>query len=451
MTVNDTADDETHLHSPPPTVPESNAFTIRVDGEELPAHETPVAAYALFDFEGSVDVVIECARGIDDPVVRPLSRGIDPDVTGETLRFSLDRPAKVSVEPDDDRRGPLFLFARRPDTEVPDPADEDVRFFAASEVHHPAVIEPAPGETIYIEGGAVVRGRIDARDADGVGLRGRGVLDGSDLGGCGDSMVRLLRCESARLDGVTVLNGHDPDGWTVVPIECDDLHVRDLNVIGWSDNDDGLDVVGCQDVTIEDYFARTKDDPLVVKATAKASPEGEAAGRRDVRDVRVENATVWNAEWGNALEIGFETVTDEISGVVFTECDVIHAERENWGAGGTFTIHNGDRAHVHDVTYDDVRIEDAPGKLIDQKVLESRYSVDEERGRITDVRFRDIAVVDGPFPPSIMQGYDAEHVIDDVTIENFTDRGDRLTSADDARLILEKAHCEFGSGDDDGR
>lgn len=50
-----------------------------------------------------------------------------------------------------------------------------------------------------------------------------------------------------------------------------------------------------------------------------------------------------------------------------------------------------------------------------------------------------------------MQGYDAEHVIDDVTIENFTDRGDRLTSADDARLILEKAHCEFGSGDDDGR
>jgi len=55
------------------------------------------------------------------------------------------------------------------------------------------------------------------------------------------------------------------------------------------------------------------------------------------------------------------------------------------------------------------------------------------------VHFKDISVVGGPFPVSIIQGYDAEHVIEDVTIENLVVHGRKITSANAARMVVEVA------------
>ena len=92
---------------------------------------------------------------------------------------------------------------------------------------------------------------------------------------------------------------------------------------------------------------------------------------RNVEDIRVVDTVLWNAEWGNAMEIGFELQTKKISGVLFKNCDIIHVER-----GGTFTIHNGDFARGENVRFENIRVEDSRDKLIELRVGLSIYSAD---------------------------------------------------------------------------
>jgi hypothetical protein len=86
---------------------------------------------------------------------------------------------------------------------------------------------------------------------------------------------------------------------------------------------------------------------------------------------------------------------------------------------GTFTIHNGDRAVVENVLYEDIRVEDSRGLLVDFKILHSQYSKDKERGHIKNITFRNIEVNGEFFPPSLMLGFDTEHLIEGVKFENF--------------------------------
>jgi hypothetical protein len=128
--------------------------------------------------------------------------------------------------------------------------------------------------------------------------------------------------------------------------------------------------------------------------------------------------------WGNALEIGFETRSDTIKNVTFRNCDLIHTE----GPEGTFTIHNGDRAVVKNVLYDDIRVEDSHGWLIDFKILFSQYSKDSKRGKIEDIHFRNIKVEGDRLPYSQMLGFNDDFGIKNVILENFYLHGVKVTS-----------------------
>ena len=79
----------------------------------------------------------------------------------------------------------------------------------------------------------------------------------------------------------------------------------------------------------------------------------------------------WNAEWGNALEIGFELLTPHVRNIVWRDCDIIRVE-----TGAVFSIHNGDSAAVEDVRFENIRVEDARDKLVDFRVGLSIYSQD---------------------------------------------------------------------------
>ena len=124
------------------------------------------------------------------------------------------------------------------------------------------------------------------------------------------------------------------------------------------------------------------------------------------------------------MRIGFETRADTIKNITFRNCDLIHVE----GPEGTFTIHNGDRAVVTDILYQDIRVEDTRGYLIDFKILESRYSRDKQRGYIQNVHFKDIHVEGNVFPYSVLMGYDDVHKISNIVLENFYIHGQKVES-----------------------
>jgi hypothetical protein len=351
-----------------------------------------------------------------------------------------------------------------------------VIYFEGGKIHYPGIINLQSNQTIYIEGGAVVVGVIKANGVKNIAVKGRGILDGTFNNRLNDSLLKafhgdtaLLRnmkgtyhrfleftnCENVAVEGVTL---HNSTTWQVLPINCTNVKIDNIKIISDQASDDGIDIVRSRKVTISKSFIRTKDDCVVVKAHLDYPKEVAVDG------VLVETCVFWNALWGNALEIGFELNAAEVKNITFRNCDIIHVE-----AGAAISIHNAGRGHVRNIAFENIRIEDARQKLFDLAIFRSQYSEDgtqdpEERrrlylngtwdgvltvpaarrnhhaqfrGRISDVLLKDIQIVDGLFPFSVFYGFDANHNIRNVTIQNLTVRGKKINTLSGAKLYRE--------------
>lgn len=437
--------DGSHHHPFVPASPEhpysgavpSPDFRVWIDGVEVFVHDFDIGSAVLLEFGGPCEVRVRPAFPFEQCAVRPLAKGLRAELSDGEAIIRLEAPAKLSVEFDHRIRQPLFLMAPPPETDIPDRNDPNVLWFEAGQLHEPGLIELGSNQTLYIEAGAMVRGMVRSWEADNIRICGRGIFERAEVGDKNNRTFALFGGNGVRVDGITVVRTRH---WTLVPAGCRDVRIHDVNVLSGNGGDDGIDVVGSVDVEIDNVFIRTKDDCIAVKAFDHLHPRGGEG----VRNVLVRDSTFWNAEWGNALEIGYETRANQIQGVTFRNCDVIRCEHEGWSSGGTFTIHNGDRAEVSDVLYEDIRVEDSREKLFDFKVCFDQYSRDAERGSIRNVVARDIRVVGGPFPPSILQGYDKDHMLHDISFERVSAHGVPFADPISARMVAEKVrNLEF--------
>lgn len=448
-------------YSAPKGIDAAPDFHVSVDGRELFVYNSKAAAFASFSFEGKVCISIVPSKQCKHVDIRPLSCGIRPSVVDNTITFDLNKPANLSVELNRDIKRPLFLFASPPEKNVPRPGQPGVRCFAGGTIHEVGEITLADNETLYIAGGAIVRGTVRAKHAKNVRIAGRGILDATSFPKK-TSLVRFTDCDNVEIEGIIAFNGW---GWTLVPTTSRNVRFDNVKVIGWRDNDDGIDIVGCNNLTVDNCFLRTKDDCLAIKASPAYFKETES-GLRDVHDVEVLNTVFWNAEWGNAIEIGFELQTSAVRDILFKNCDIIHVER-----GGVFTIHNGDFATVENIRYEDIRAEDVRDKLLDFHVGLSIYSADcpweyhrknpqrkrnpggpwmsftgkkfldfaAKRGCIHHVSFHNIDVMSQTPPPSYLVGYDEKHGVEDVVFENFRIHGKPIRNTAEGNIAVKHA------------
>jgi hypothetical protein len=222
------------------------------------------------------------------------------------------------------------------------------------------------------------------------------------------------------LDGFII---NEAKHWNCGSFASKNVTYRNLKIVSDNDWDDGIDIVGSQKILVDNCFIRTKDDCIAIKAGVSYYTKFENGFT--VEDVTIKNSVFWNGVWGNAMEIGFETRTDTIRNITFKNCDVIHVE----GPEGTFTIHNGDKAYIKNVRYEDIRVEDAKGYLIDFKILDSRYTKDKQKGFVDGVYFKNITVEGDVFPTSLIMGFNEQHKISNVTLDNFFIHGKKIMSA----------------------
>lgn len=422
------------IYSWPEELALSPHFAVRANGQPVPVCATGVAAFFVLAFEGALDIQVTVEAPVQKVFLRPLSRGIVPEIETQTVRFSLDQPGNFSLEIDGMMS--LFVFANAPEAQRPDANDERVHFFAAGQTHHVGELEIHSGETVYIEGGALVRGAIRAADAQNITICSHSVLDGSvyTQGVDAHRSIQWERCADVLLEDIVMIH---PSMWMVTAAVCDRVHVRNLKQIGEVVSSDGVDVVGSQDVLIEGCFLRNNDDCIAIKSHLGHHPFAKYEDwRRDVRDVLVRGCVFLNARAGNVMEIGFELQCDSISDITFRDIDVLCGH----GEGGVFTIHNGDNATVSRIVWEDIRVEHFYDKLVDFRILHSRWSGDTERGQIRDVRLSNIRVAKDIYnSPSLIGGYDADHTVEDVRFEGFQVGGQAIASADDLHLFHKHA------------
>lgn len=452
-------------------------YEVTVNGEKHFVYYSPIpAAYCSFDITGPVDIVIKVRRDIKWVDIRPLSAGMDVRFKDSIIRLRIAKPQQLSIEVNGTIKNPLFLFANAVDAKKPAKDEKDVVYFEAGKIHYPGVIELKSNQTLYIEGGAVVLGVVKAKGAKNIKIAGSGVIDGTYNNRFSDSIVRksegdtsllrtlsgkyhrfieLVDCDNVVIEGITL---HNSTTWQVVPIHCTNVQIQNIKIISDQASDDGIDIVRSKKVTIDNCFIRTKDDNIVVKAHLDY-PKTEG-----VDSVIVTNCTLWNALWGNAIEIGFELNAAEIKNITFKNIDIIHVE-----AGAAISIHNAGSGHVKNVRFEDIRIEDARQKLFDFAIFRSVYSEDGTRdpeirkrfylngawdgvlsvpadkkdyhatyrGQVSNILLKDIKVVEGIFPFSIFYGFDAQHPVRNVVIQNLVVHGKKITSLATAKVYQE--------------
>lgn len=450
------------IHPPLPGFERAADFKVLVNGQEAFVANAGPFAFAMFDTDEKVDITIETLHDVKWVDIRPFSKSIPVKWDDHRITFSIDRPMQLSIELNGENNRPLYLVANPVEKNVPGENDPDVRFFRAGKIYDIKEMKVESNQTLYLEAGAVLRGMLHLDHAKNVKIRGRGIIDGSmnvewDL-------PRLLKMDysgDVQVEGITFFNSLR---WTVHPSNCTNVSIDNIKILNWDTGSDGVDINSSQNVKVTNSFLRCNDDCVVIKSMGERSyyPNKKVIAR-NVENVLVENCVLWNMAWGNALEIGFELRSKEVKNIIFRNCDIINVDR-----GAALSIHNGDWAHVHDVLYEDIRIENAQHKIFDVAVFLSQYSYDrpadeavrkqqykpgawdgvqielpgkEEfhkqfRGKISNITYKNIYIVDGPVPFSLFVGYDNSHKIENVKITNYRIYGNPVKNIHDGKIYI---------------
>ena len=441
-------------------------FNRRWPGHQRDISQTELVNFLSLETDEPVTFEITPTADFDESavVVRPRSLGITPLCRDGKITFTLPKAAYLTVEPFGRNRA-LHIFA---DPVTQYGPQENMRYFGPGE-HHVGLIEMESNQTLFLDAGAVVHGHIHAIDCDNIKILGHGILDCTNLketilfecheennhsavrNATRTRPIQLEYCTNIEIDGITI---RDSLVYNIHPRCCRNIHISHVKLIGnWRYNSDGIDMHNCEDVLIEECFLRTFDDCLCVKGM-DCFYDGdldkavyEATHRNGqvyevFQNITVRNCVLWN-DWGKCLEIGAETRAEEISNVVFENCDVIHAMHP------VLDCCNMDYADIHDVVYRNINVEyeDVIPKPQIQRTEAQVYETGERdhtpdlmkvyiefhyeysagglrRGKCHDITFENIHLYARQMPKLTFKGYDEEHKVSNITIRNLYYNGE---------------------------
>ena len=398
-------------------------YMVKVDEVRETRHCVEKASLGYFDFEGQVEVSVTYDNGpIETARVRPLSYGIDPVVDGSTLTFTLDRPRNLSVEVNGDIFHNLHLFANDIDTN--NPIDgvriknekqlarkrKDVIYFGPG-LHKIDTLFPVSGQTVYIAGGAVVRGTIHVVNASDVKIHGRGIVHPSGRG----EGVYVQRSKNVEVDGI--ISTQCPVGGS------DGVKITNVKVIssyGWGD---GLNVFASSNVHYDGCFARTSDDCVTVYATRKGFTGS-------CRNILTENCVLW-ADVAHPIMIGIHGNVEDpdvIEDIVYRNIDILDHKEKQIDYQGCMAINAGDDNLIRNILFEDIRIEDfRQGQLVNIRIFFNRkYCLAPGRG-IENITFRNVTYNGSGEEMSVIAGYSEDRKIKNVRFENLVINGEVIS------------------------
>jgi hypothetical protein len=218
--------------------------------------------------------------------------------------------------------------------------------------------------------GELITGKmfLHAEDARGIGIEGRGTIDGG-----GDTWVkgpygspsfhsrpRLLHfvaCENVQIRGVTFRNSAS---WTLSFLECRDLVLDGFRIESRENpdieqpryasapgrNNDGIDLTDCQQVRVTNCFINSGDDAIVLKSF---SPDGLC------RDITIANCVVSSNASG--IKIGTESA-GAFEDIVVQNCTVFDTR------GGGLAVLTVDGARIERVSFSNISLRNIKGDAI---------------------------------------------------------------------------------------
>ncbi len=370
-------------------------------------------SFANFDTSGEVEVRIKARCSLDKLVIRPEGKGVKQRREGaNTVVLTLPGPRKLSLEPDG-KRGPLLLFANPVEESTPKAGDPGVVYYGPG-VHKAGRIALGSNQTLYLAGGAVVKGGIEAF-GENIRIRGRGILDSSDYEwrkGPTPFVVSLCGT-NLEVSGITIRGASH---WTIVPRNSSNVVVRGVKLCNARvQNDDGINPCNSRHVLITDCFIRTDDDCVAMKGL------DNSLANNNVEDVTVENCVLW-CDRARIFLLGHESRAPYMRSITLRNLDIIHFTMT------AFLFEPGEEMRLENVTVEDVRIHgEGQGELVRLRPVVNQYMDKKVPGHVQNVRFSRLGVSGQPGPYRIqLEGADADHQVKDVVLDQITRTGENL-------------------------
>ena len=378
-------------------------------------HAVSEISYCMFDFTGDVFVkVVSKNRNFSSARIRPHYRGTMARVLNDTtVQFLLFQPENVSVELDGDITNNLLVFTSKPPVSKEEAEREakrngrEFKYYAPGFYAEQDTLFVESNTTVYLAGGSYFTGTFAINDAANVSIVGRGIArPPRGYEGC-----HVHRSKNVLVEGMT-LNTCPVGGSTDVTLR----DIRSISHPGWGD---GLNVFASSNVLYDRVFCRNSDDCTTAYATRKGFSGS-------TRNVRMSNSILW-ADVAHPIFIGIHgnpEVGDTIEHLVYENIDILGQAEPQVDYQGCLAINCGDGNLVRDVLFDNIRIEQIEDGCIAQVKVgyNQKYCTAPGRG-VQDVTFRNVRY-DGERPNlSIVNGYDADHSVRNVTFERLKING----------------------------
>jgi hypothetical protein len=387
-------------------------YLITVDQVKDAAHHQQMASMSYFDFSGEVEVAVTFNKGaIQTARIRPLSYGIQHEVKGRTITFKLLNPANLSVEVNGDVFHNLHLFAGSIEAFVPDPKDTNVIYLGPGihEVPDGRLRVPS-GKTLYLAGGAILKGQILVTHAENVRVLGRGMVDQSVKMG-----IRVANSKNVEINGIF--------GTQCFTGGSDNVTIRNVKVVSYFGWGDGMNVISSNNVLIDGVFNRNSDDCTTVYGTRLGFTGG-------CKNVTMRNSTLW-ADVAHPILIGTHgntPVPETLENLKYSNIDILDHKEAQLDYQGCMSINAGDNNLVRNVHFENIRVEDfRQGQLLNLRVFfNSKYCTAPGRG-IENVLFKNVTYNGNHAELSIISGYDKDRKVKNIIFENLVINGKPIT------------------------
>lgn len=328
------------------------------------------AGFALFDFSGSVTISISRNIPFTSAAVLPASRGIKPQISGQTITFTISNPGQFCIKFNNDLwNTPLYIFANPLETNVPSKTDTNVVYFGPG-VHNLTPASPklyvpdyyiTSGKTIYLAGGAVVYGCFESRTGTkNISIRGRGIFCGSKRNE-GNQQFQLLlkKVNGIYVEGITI---YDSKNWNLAVSSSENILIDNVKIIGYDSNSDGIDICNSSNAEIKNCFIRSFDDCIAMKGVKYFDSD-----KLPLQNVKVTNCVLWN-DWNVPVELGAEGFFTYARNINVSNIDIIYDSFQGPALRVNYTGWSGDDAQkgpVKNVLFENIRIEESDGGFIE--------------------------------------------------------------------------------------
>src|SRR5690348_2386678 len=459
-----------------PSSQPSQAFSVRVNGQNIFVEKYGTISFARFAFSHSANVAVTVCEPVKTFTLSPKSYNIPATISDRTISFILDNPQRIVLRNVNSLPEELFLLADAPESTPPaiggvgvtnaltqngidnanannsapginqainriSAAGGGTLFFPAGLYNIQSSINMKSNVTVYLSPGAVLQvaahynccfanqGVVNFIDVNNAKLTGRGIINGNAVNipqsNLDFHMIYTENASNIEIDDVLLLD----QGVTGIRlVDARDSAVRNVKIIANnpSTESDGIDFDSAQSILVDNAFIYTSDDN-----TSQGGGTGVRKTVKDQHDLTIQNSVFYNQRTGAAFKIGTQTPQNTINTITYSNIDIVSCIQ-----GAAFYPSFG--ANIENISFTNIRAETVKDRFLEFHAVVPTWNPNwnGRLGYIHDVTFKDVSVESPGTRRSDFLGFSPVRDVRGITFTNFRVGGKPALDASSARLTL---------------